>query len=45
MVNPKDGENTVVVCSISNDGASSLATGDGVALTTPSTEQKLSMAK
>lgn len=49
MVNPKDGENTVVVCSISNDGASSLATGDGVALTAPvaqdNAEQKVSMAK
>ncbi|MFT4767355.1 MAG: hypothetical protein ACI8RN_000481 [Glaciecola sp.] len=42
MVNPKDGENTVVVCSVGNDGSSSLANGDGVALITPKAEQKVS---
>ncbi|MDA8962311.1 hypothetical protein N9H37_03050 [Congregibacter sp.] len=45
MVNPKDGENTVIVCSVGNDGASSLANGDGVALTAPIAEQKVSYAK
>ncbi|EAQ96802.1 hypothetical protein [Congregibacter litoralis] len=45
MVNPKNGENTVIVCSVSSEGASSLATGDGVALTSPEGEQKVSYAK
>jgi hypothetical protein len=42
MVKPKDGENAVVVCSISRDGASSLADGEGVALTGQTLEQKVS---
>lgn len=45
MVNPKDGENTVIVCSVSSDGASSLATGDGVALSSSESEQKVSLAQ
>ena len=45
MVNPKGGENTVVVCSISRDGASSLANGDGIALTPRGDEQKVSLAE
>ncbi|MDP5054379.1 MAG: hypothetical protein NWP69_11365, partial [Congregibacter sp.] len=42
MVNPKDGENTVIVCSVASDGGSRLATGDGVALTGPATQEKVS---
>ena len=45
MVNPRDGENTVVICSVGNSGASSLATKDGVALTTPAAEQKVSYTR
>ncbi|WP_439102025.1 hypothetical protein [Congregibacter sp.] len=45
MVNPKNGENTVIVCSVSGDGASSLATDDGVALTSTEGEQKVSYAQ
>ncbi|MEM6485255.1 MAG: hypothetical protein AAF662_09750 [Pseudomonadota bacterium] len=44
MVNPKGGENTVVVCSVGRDGMTSLANRDGVALTPASDEQKVSLA-
>lgn len=45
MVNPEGGKNTVVVCSVSPDGVSSLETRDGIALTLPTKEQKVSVAE
>jgi hypothetical protein len=41
-VKPQGGENTIIVCSISREGTSSLADGEGVALSGQSTEQKVS---
>ena len=43
MVNPKGGENTLVVCSVGRDGVTSLADRDGVALAPMSDEQKVSL--
>ncbi|MEM7691061.1 MAG: hypothetical protein AAF194_01265 [Pseudomonadota bacterium] len=43
MVNPKGGENTVVVCSVARDGATSLADREGVALAPITDEQKVSL--
>ncbi len=44
MVTPKGGDNTLVVCSVTRDGASSLADRDGVALAASAQEQKVSFA-
>ena len=44
MVRPKGGENSVIICSVSSDGASSLATDDGVALNKAAVEEKVSLA-
>ena len=44
MVRPRGGENTVIVCSVSRDGASSLATDDGVALNKSGPQEKVSLA-
>jgi len=45
MVTPKGGKNTVIVCSVTQEGASTLATGDGIALKGNSGEQKVSLVK
>ena len=40
-----DSGNTLVVCSVSRDGISSLADSEGVALVAPATEEKVSLAQ
>ena len=45
MVKPAEGENTLIVCSVSRDGVSSLADSEGVALVAADAEQKVSLAQ
>ncbi len=45
MVTPQGGDNTLVVCSVTRDGVSTLADRDGVALAAPVQEEKVSLAE